>query len=109
MSVAAPFGWRYRSASLSAHVERQVSTNRTRAMPQRSAPFRNGPNPERDHEYLWLAPECVVEVAFHDRTRSGKLRHVVFRAFPSDKIAQEVTFEPVIDDFNHRSRQRAHA
>ncbi|WP_235850725.1 hypothetical protein [Paraburkholderia piptadeniae] len=67
------------------------------ATPQDISPFRNTPKPERNREYLWLKPEIVVEVSFHQWTPRGELREARFLALRHDKLAREVTVEPAID------------
>jgi bifunctional non-homologous end joining protein LigD len=42
----------------------------------------------------WVEPELVVEVAFTERTRDGRLRHPTFRGLREDKPAAEVTWPP---------------
>jgi bifunctional non-homologous end joining protein LigD len=60
--------------------DRQAAVFLARVEPQSEPSFNNPPKPKRDREYLWLAPTTVVEVSFIERTRSGELRHAVFRA-----------------------------
>jgi bifunctional non-homologous end joining protein LigD len=42
----------------------------------------------------WTAPELVVEVAYAERTRVGRLRHATFLGVREDKAARDVTWVP---------------
>jgi bifunctional non-homologous end joining protein LigD len=44
-----------------------------------------------------LVPTIVVEVSFLEWTRSGELRHAVFRGLREDKLAREVRIELSLD------------
>jgi bifunctional non-homologous end joining protein LigD len=64
---------------------------------QPTSPFANPPRREREREYHWLRPEMVCEVEYLEWTKSGEIRHPIFRALREDKAAREVTIEPVVD------------
>jgi bifunctional non-homologous end joining protein LigD len=55
-------------------------------------PFAEVPRDVRDA--TWVEPEVVVEVAFTERTRDGRLRHPTFRGLREDKSASEVSWPP---------------
>jgi bifunctional non-homologous end joining protein LigD len=42
---------------------------------------------------MWLEPDLVVEVAFHEWTRTGRLRAPRYRGLRTDKPAREVVRE----------------
>jgi bifunctional non-homologous end joining protein LigD len=72
---------------------------------QPTSPFGRPPRRERGRDYVWLRPELVCEVAFLEWTKSGEMRHPMFRALHEDKAAGEVTGEPVVDiDGTHPSQ-----
>jgi bifunctional non-homologous end joining protein LigD len=50
--------------------------------------------PARVRDATWVEPELVVEVAFTERTRDGRLRHPTFRGLREDKPAAEVSWPP---------------
>ncbi|MPW23239.1 hypothetical protein GCT13_42385 [Paraburkholderia sp. CNPSo 3157] len=52
---------------------RQAAAFLAHTTPQDISPFRNTPESERNREYLWLKPEIVVEVSFHEWTPRGEL------------------------------------
>lgn len=39
----------------------------------------------------WVAPEMVVDVAFSERTRDGRLRHPTFRGVREDRRSRDIT------------------
>ncbi|WP_332460135.1 ATP dependent DNA ligase [Caballeronia calidae] len=40
--------------------------------------FYNGPEPEPDREFQWLAPDIVAEASFLEWTPNGEVRHPLF-------------------------------
>src|SRR5690606_30502727 len=46
----------------------------------------------------WLRPELICEVHFTEMTKSGSLRHPVFKGLRTDKTVPEITGEKVIDE-----------
>lgn len=46
----------------------------------------------------WVEPTLVVEVAFTERTREGRLRHPTYRGLREDKEPSEVVVEAAPDD-----------
>ncbi len=57
---------------------------------RRSSPFQDGAKLPRAH---WAEPELVVEVAFTEWTRDGRLRHPRYEGLRDDKPAREVVRE----------------
>jgi bifunctional non-homologous end joining protein LigD len=57
-----------------------------------TSPF-EGPVPDA-RSVTWVEPELVVEVAFTERTRDGRLRHPTFRGLRDDKDPAEVVAAP---------------
>lgn len=57
---------------------------------RRSSPFQDGAKLPRAH---WAEPELVVEVAFTEWTRDGRLRHPRYEGLRNDKPAREVVRE----------------
>lgn len=51
-------------------------------------PF-NGPVPDARKAH-WVRPDLVIEVAYSERTRDGRLRHPVFRGLREDRKPEEV-------------------
>ena len=51
------------------------------------------PNKEIDKRAHWLKPTLVAEVAFGEWTRSGSIRHSVFKGLRKDKKASAITRE----------------
>jgi DNA ligase D-like protein (predicted ligase) len=86
-------GFRYVGSVPPYFKSRQASAFLDRAIPQESPPFQLPPAIDPGREYLWLAPTIVVEVSFLEWTRSGELRHAVFRGLCEDKLAREVKDE----------------
>jgi bifunctional non-homologous end joining protein LigD len=60
--------------------------------------FCNVPEPARDREFHWLAPDIVAEVSFLEWTPNGEVRHPLFHALREDKPARAVTEEKVTDE-----------
>jgi bifunctional non-homologous end joining protein LigD len=56
------------------------------------APFTKAVGLPRDRVH-WVRPELVVQVAFMEWTRHGKLRHPRLVGLRYDKLAREVTRE----------------
>ncbi|MDR5763114.1 DNA ligase D [Caballeronia sp. LZ035] len=73
-------------------------SKRAQALLQTEPAFYNAPQPERDREFHWLAPDIVAEASFLEWKPNGEIRHPVFHALREDKPAQAVTEEKVIDD-----------
>ncbi|WP_086961567.1 DNA ligase D [Caballeronia sp. INML2] len=71
---------------------------RAQALFQPQPTFYNAPEPERDREFHWLAPDIAAEVSFLEWTPNGEIRHPVFHALREDKTARAVTEEKVVDD-----------
>ncbi|SAL78172.1 ATP dependent DNA ligase [Caballeronia telluris] len=71
---------------------------RAQALQRPSPAFYNAPEPERDREFHWLAPDIVAEVSFLEWTPNGEVRHPVFHALREDKPARAVTEEKVADE-----------
>ena len=46
----------------------------------------------------WLRPDLICEVHFTEMTKSGSLRHPVFKGLRTDKAVPEITGEKVIDE-----------
>ncbi|TGP40301.1 DNA ligase D [bacterium M00.F.Ca.ET.228.01.1.1] len=61
-----------------------------------ATPFYNPPKPERERDYLWLAPSVVVECSFLEWTPGGEVRHPTFHALRDDKTATSITEEPMV-------------
>lgn len=49
---------------------------------------------EADPRAVWVRPELVREVEFHEWTEGGKLRHPAFKGLRTDKRPDEVVREP---------------
>jgi bifunctional non-homologous end joining protein LigD len=73
---------------------------------QPAPPFAKPPRRERGREYCWMRPEMVCEVEFLEWTKSGELRHAVFRSLREDKPARDVTVEPVVDVDGTETKER---
>ncbi|SAK75621.1 ATP dependent DNA ligase [Caballeronia temeraria] len=73
-------------------------SKRAQTLFQAQPVFYNAPQPERDREFHWLAPDIVAEVSFLEWTPNGEIRHPVFHALREDKPARAVTEEKVVDD-----------
>ncbi|MCC2634335.1 MAG: ATP-dependent ligase-like protein, partial [Ramlibacter sp.] len=58
------------------------------------SPFEAGSGMPRGSH--WVRPELVCEVSFGEWTRDGKVRHSVFHGLRSDKPADAITKEPVV-------------
>lgn len=72
-----------------AEVRRQLD-----ALKADRSPFEAGTGlPRGSH---WVRPELVCEVSFGEWTRDGKVRHSVFHGLRSDKPADAITKEPVV-------------
>ncbi len=63
---------------------------RLRDLATQEAPFAAPPPDDGTH---WVRPELVVEVAFREWTRAGRLRHPSFLGVREDKPAREVVRE----------------
>lgn len=59
------------------------------------SPFEAGTGMPRGSH--WVRPELVCEVSFGEWTRDGKVRHSVFHGLRSDKPADAITKEPVVE------------
>ena len=83
-----------------------------RPLGRRSCPFVNLPSTKSSHwgegvtaedmaALKWVTPAVVVEVAFTEWTRDGKLRHPSFQGLRPDKRPDEVARErPAADPRN---------
>ncbi|XUW93661.1 DNA ligase D (plasmid) [Burkholderia sp. M6-3] len=69
---------------------------RADAVRRESTAFYNPPKPEKERDYLWLAPSIVVECSFLEWTPGGEVRHPVFHAVRDDKPASAVSEEPMV-------------
>ncbi len=71
------------SAAQLNHLHRQLKSLQRKTSPfSTETPYTRG--------IQWVKPEIVVDVEFTERTRSGVLRHPVFRGVREDKLASEV-------------------
>ena len=71
----------------------------TRACPFHECPERRGAR--------WVEPRLVVEVAFTEWTRDGRLRHPVFRGLREDKDPKEIRMpERALQDAGNETRPR---
>ncbi|MDB5780993.1 DNA ligase D [Caballeronia mineralivorans] len=70
---------------------------KAKALVCKASPFYNPPPPDKERDYVWLAPQLVVEMSFLEWTPSGEVRHPVFHGMRDDKPAAAVTQEPVVD------------
>lgn len=96
------------AGSVQPHLKTRASAafaKKALALSQPTSPFGKPPRRERGRDHVWLRPELVCEVAFLEWTKSGEMRHPMFRALREDKAAGEVTVEPVVDiDGAHTSQ-----
>lgn len=65
--------------------------DRLEALRTPDSPFAEPPPKDGHSAATWVRPEIVVEVAFTQRTRDGRLRAPVFLRVRDDKTAAEVT------------------
>ena len=56
------------------------------------SPFDGSSHPERDSQtpVTWVEPEVVIQVAYGEWTRDGRLRHPAFKGLREDKPARDV-------------------
>jgi bifunctional non-homologous end joining protein LigD len=71
--------------------------SKAKALVRRASPFYNPPAPDKERDYVWLAPQLVAEISFLEWTPAGEIRHPVFHGMREDKPAAAVTKEPVVD------------
>lgn len=55
----------------------------------------------------WVAPEIVVDVAFSERTREGRLRHPTFRGIREDRNPRDITMPATARDVSRVAEPRA--
>ncbi|MEP6260163.1 MAG: DNA ligase D [Gillisia sp.] len=46
----------------------------------------------------WLKPELICEVHYTERTKTGSLRHPVYKGLRDDKVLKEITGEKVVEN-----------
>ena len=60
-----------------------------RALATESSPFSDAP---RMRDATWVSPQLVAQLAFHEWTGDGKLRHPAFLGLRTDKSPAEITW-----------------
>ncbi len=60
------------------------------------SPFKNKIN-LKGRKPTWLRPELICEVHYTEMTKSGSLRHPVFKGLRDDKTVPEITGEKVVE------------
>ncbi len=63
----------------------------------KGCPFVKKPN-LKGRKPTWLRPELICEVHYTEMTKSGSLRHPVFKGLRNDKAVPEITGEKVIEN-----------
>lgn len=67
-----------------------------KSLETRKSPFEKTIN-LKGRKPVWLKPELICEVNFTEWTKSGHLRHPVFKGLRADKTLPEITKEKVVD------------
>ncbi|HKL35740.1 MAG TPA: DNA ligase D, partial [Salegentibacter sp.] len=52
----------------------------------------------KGREPVWMRPDLIAEVKYSEITKTGKLRHPVFKALRKDKEPEEISAEEIIDN-----------
>lgn len=80
---------------------------RVAALAEAKTSFINTPSKPKDRDIVWLKPVIVAEVSFLERTAGGELRGSSFNGFRSDKPAEVITEEPVlnVDDLERPTKR----
>ncbi|WP_282018120.1 DNA ligase D [Salegentibacter mishustinae] len=59
----------------------------------------------KGREPVWMRPDLVAEVKYSEITKTGKLRHPVFKALRKDKDPEEISAEEIIEDKTSEEKQ----
>ncbi|GGW84034.1 DNA ligase D [Salegentibacter mishustinae] len=59
----------------------------------------------KGREPVWMRPDLVAEVKYSEITKTGKLRHPVFKALRKDKDPEEISAEEVIENKTSKEKQ----
>jgi bifunctional non-homologous end joining protein LigD len=59
----------------------------------------------KGREPVWMRPDLVAEVKYSEITKTGKLRHPVFKALRKDKDPEEISAEEIIENKTSKEKQ----
>lgn len=77
--------------------EQKALLKKFKSRERKTSPFSEKIN-LKGREPVWMRPDLVAEVKYSEITKTGKLRHPVFKALRKDKNPEEISAEEVIEN-----------
>ena len=84
--------------------EQKALLKKFKSRERKTSPFSEKIN-LKGREPVWMRPDLVAEVKYSEITKTGKLRHPVFKALRKDKEPEEISAEEIIEDKTSEEKQ----
>jgi bifunctional non-homologous end joining protein LigD len=84
--------------------EQKALLKKFKSRERKTSPFSEKIN-LKGREPVWMRPDLVAEVKYSEITKTGKLRHPVFKALRKDKDPEEISAEEIIEDKTSGEKQ----
>ncbi|UBZ08680.1 DNA ligase D [Salegentibacter mishustinae] len=77
--------------------EQKALLKKFKSRKRKTSPFSEKIN-LKGREPVWMRPDLVAEVKYSEITKTGKLRHPVFKALRKDKDPEEISVEEIVEN-----------
>lgn len=84
--------------------EQKALLKKFKSRERKTSPFSEKIN-LKGREAVWMRPDLVAEVKYSEITKTGKLRHPVFKALRKDKDPEEISAEEIIENKTSKEKQ----